>query len=172
MILPVSYRAAPEMLTAAIDLAATSGAPFDLIWMLGVAVRSSAWRVEQFGRNQNGAGADAEGHRPGRNIAPGGPDKLEATVPVDEIAKELTGSAVPAIVSHSAGDYLCNHVFYTALLRLRELDSKTAAGFLHVPPDQETLASGRTDGNRFTFEDHIRAVELTLRVLAGQIDRS
>ena len=41
-------------------------------------------------------------------------------------------ACVPAMVSQTAGTFVCNHVFYTLLHTLRRQPG-VAAGFLHVP---------------------------------------
>jgi len=164
LVLPVAYRVAPAMVAQAIDQGEASGAPFDLVWMLGVAASSTAWRVERRGQNLNGGGADAEGVSPSVMIVPNGPPTLAATVPVDQLVSDLNGSGLHAIESLSAGDYLCNHVFYRTLWHLGQKECGTLAGFLHVPPDYETFER-RGVGSCVTFADQVRAAEVTLSTL-------
>ncbi len=164
-VLPVSYGRAPELLLEAIDRGGSLGRPFDLIWMLGVASASPDWRVERFGRNENSAARDADDCVPPPRIDPSGPALLEATVPVDLLVSALNQAGLPATVSESAGAYLCNHALYTALGHLRRTGGRAPAGFLHVPADSDTFASGESERPIFTFADQVRAVEATLAAL-------
>lgn len=170
-VLPVSYARAPAMLMDAIKRGDPSGRPFDLVWMLGVASNSAHWRVERFGRNLNGSGSDADGDVPAPYIVRNGPEAIESSVPIDALAAALTEAGIPAVVSDSAGSYLCNHILYTALWRLGQECSTARVGFLHVPADPKTHSQGKREPTGFPFDQHIRAVELSLAVLAAHPGR-
>lgn len=60
----------------------------------------------------------------------GGPAAHFATLPVKSIVTALEAAGIPAEVSNSAGTFVCNHVFYTALATVAP---GVRAGFLHVP---------------------------------------
>lgn len=60
----------------------------------------------------------------------GAPAAAFATLPVKAIAAAIQDAGIPAEVSHSAGTFVCNHVFFTAL---DAAGSSTRTGFLHVP---------------------------------------
>ena len=165
-VLPVSYSRAPGLLIEAIEQGSDLGSPFDLVWMLGVASISRGWRVERFGRNENSSALDADDFLPPPRIDPSGPAILEATVPVELLASELAKAGLPASLSDSAGAYLCNHALYTALRHLRQSGSRALAGFLHVPADDITLERGASPPAVFPFVQHVRAVTVTLEVLA------
>lgn len=165
-VLPVSYKRAPVLLTEAIDRGHAVGRPFDLVLMLGVASASEYWRVERFGRNENCAIPDADEFAPPPRIHPAGPSVLEATVPVERLIGALSQAGLPAVLSESAGAYLCNHVLYSALRHVRQCDRPIQCGFLHVPADGETFCGGAGGGPAFTFAQHVSAVETALAALA------
>lgn len=64
----------------------------------------------------------------------GAPAAHFATLPVKAITAALTASGIPAEVSHSAGTFVCNHVFFTAL---DVVEVPRRAGFIHVPWSSE-----------------------------------
>lgn len=93
------------------------------------------------------------------------PPAAFATLPVKAIAAAIRDAGIPAEVSHTAGTFVCNHVFFTALAAA---PSGTRAGFIHVPwairhapPGQSALPLG----------DIAHALRIALEVaLAGAPD--
>ncbi len=164
-LLPVSYSQAPLFLEMALRAGGKHGAPFDFILMLGVAAGSSGWRVERFGRNFNGSAPDIEGVSPPPSIVQEAPEILEATLPVEDIRLALEAVGLPVVISESAGDYLCNHIFYRALWELRCSGSQTLAGFLHIPADTDTFDSHERNTIAFSHDQHLLAVEAALIIL-------
>ncbi|MBY8853938.1 hypothetical protein K7G98_39195, partial [Saccharothrix sp. MB29] len=45
----------------------------------------------------------------------------------------LTAEGIPASVSHTAGTFVCNHVFYGLMHLTATAHPGTRAGFVHVP---------------------------------------
>ena len=90
-----------------------------------------------------GERSDNAGKRPtDKAIARGGPAAYFSTLPVKAMVAALQEAGLPASVSHSAGTFVCNHVFYGLMHTLatrREL-KHTRGGFIHVPwlPEQGT----------------------------------
>ena len=74
----------------------------------------------------------------GTPIDPDGPDGIFSTLPVREMAEAIRARGIPALLSYSAGAYVCNDLLYTLLNRFRGTD--TRVGFIHVPyiPSQGT----------------------------------
>ena len=69
-------------------------------------------------------------------IVQDGPAAHFATLPIKSIVANLRQAGFTASVSQTAGTFVCNHVFYALLHRLRGTEAR--GGFLHVPllPDQ------------------------------------
>ena len=65
-----------------------------------------------------------------------GPAAYFSTLPVKNMVAEMRKACIPASVSNSAGTFVCNHLFYGVMHRLR--DSTVRAGFIHLPllPEQ------------------------------------
>lgn len=61
----------------------------------------------------------------------GAPDGLLTTLPVKAMLHAMRASAIPSSLSHTAGTYVCNHVFFHLQEALRE--SGVRSGFIHVP---------------------------------------
>ena len=75
----------------------------------------------------------------GQPIIEGAPLAIRSSLPQTEIRDRLRESGIPARLSYSAGVYLCNEVFYTALHWSSER-SGCMAGFIHVPMATEMIA--------------------------------
>lgn len=70
-------------------------------------------------------------------VVPGAPDGLLTTLPVKEIVQAVRRAGIPAELSHTAGTYVCNHVFFALQHRLRGTGARS--GFLHLPASANML---------------------------------
>ena len=166
-VLPVSFQTAAERMRALLEVGGDGGRPFEAVLMLGVASGSPCWRVERFGRNWDDALQDADGFTPtAGEIIPGSPSLLAVTLPTASQIAAIEALGLPVQASDSAGAYLCNHVLYTTLHHLQNRVPPIRAGFLHVPADEETFASGVTSAPMFPFARHVAAVEAVLAALS------
>jgi pyroglutamyl-peptidase len=64
-----------------------------------------------------------------RPIRKGGPLAIVTRLPIDRIFARLREARIPATISHHAGTFVCNRVFYEGLTA-----STVPCGFVHVPP--------------------------------------
>ncbi len=78
-----------------------------------------------------------------------GPLARPTRLPIDRLYRRLRAARVPVVISHHAGTFVCNHVFWLGLAR-----SRVPCGFVHVPP-------ART----LPLRTQIRAVRLILEAL-------
>jgi pyroglutamyl-peptidase len=112
----------------------------DLILHLGEAGGRTHISVERIAINCDDAGtADNAGQKKDSvPIVHDGPDGLFSTIPVKKIVDALQKAHIPAVVSNSAGTYVCNHVFYGMLHHIQEKQVATRVGFMHLPylPEQ------------------------------------
>ncbi|MBD3943402.1 pyroglutamyl-peptidase I [Microbacterium sp. NEAU-LLC] len=88
----------------------------------------------------------------------GAPAARFATLPAKEIARRIAEAGIPAEVSYSAGTFVCNHVFFTAL---EAAASTTRAGFIHVPWSAEHAPSA--DAAALPLRKIVEALELAVR---------
>ena len=123
--LDVQYEDAPRQLQDAIDRVKP-----DLVLCLGVAP-GTEFRLESTARNRDVVAApDAAGVvRSGVAIREGGPLTLPSRLPLARLREALGAKGFEVRDSDDAGGYLCNHIFYEALLRRPD----GIVGFVHVP---------------------------------------
>ncbi|MCK7594872.1 pyroglutamyl-peptidase I [Pseudomarimonas salicorniae] len=62
----------------------------------------------------------------------GAPAAYFARLPIKALRAELVAAGIPAEISHSAGTFVCNHVFFGLMHALRRRPG-VRAGFVHVP---------------------------------------
>nr|BFF10865.1 pyroglutamyl-peptidase I [Microbacterium flavescens] len=89
----------------------------------------------------------------------GGPAAYFATLPVKAIARDIAATGIPSAVSHSAGTFVCNHVFFTALHEAGVRGAR--AGFIHVPWVAEH--GGSADASSLLLADIASALEIAVR---------
>jgi len=78
-------------------------------------------------------------------IAAAGPAAYFATLPIKAITRDLRAAGVPAMVSQTAGTFVCNHVFYGLMHALAQRgNAHTRGGFIHIPylPEQAARHPG------------------------------
>lgn len=128
--LPCVFGDALTALRAAVD--ATDP---DLVVCVGQAGGRPDLTVERVAINLDDARIpDNAGARPtDRPVVPGGPAAYFATLPVKACVAAVRAAGLPASVSHTAGTFVCNHVFY-GLLHLAATERPgLRGGFVHVP---------------------------------------
>ncbi|MFB7893355.1 pyroglutamyl-peptidase I [Microbacterium sp. NPDC056044] len=154
-VLPVTFAGAAERLRTLM----AEHEP-DVVIAAGLAGGRAAIGVERVAVNLIDARIpDNDGDQPvDAPSAPGAAPAHFATLPVKEIARRISAAGVPAEVSYSAGTFVCNHVFFTAL---EAAASATRAGFVHVPWSAEHAPS--VDAATLPLADIARALEIAVR---------
>lgn len=129
-LLDVSYRGVREFLNR------LDPSRFDRLLLLGVASSTLKCRIELFARNLIGTTADIHGEAPGPcEIANGAPRVLGGTLWDNTKLLDADHIADHPLLLHSfsAGTYLCNYIYFEALMRFRD----KRVGFLHVPDESD-----------------------------------
>ena len=170
--LPTSFARSKGAFRAALDAGGRNGQPFEIVLMLGVAAGSAGWRVETQGLNWDApAIPDVDGFCPsGGKIVADGSAHLPIKLPPQAMLSAIEAIGLPVTLSDSAGQYLCNHLLYTALHLAQTRRLPLRAGFLHVPADEHTFASGGAafaNSRVFSFNQHIAAVRAVLEACAS-----
>jgi pyroglutamyl-peptidase len=126
-VLPVSFAGAASLLRELI----ADHRP-DVVVATGLAGDRTAIGVERIAVNLADARIpDNDGAQPmDEPCLTGAPPAAFSTLPVKAIAAAIREAGIPAEVSHTAGTFVCNHVFFAAL---DAVPAGTPAGFLHVP---------------------------------------
>lgn len=128
--LPVAFGAAETALKQAIARVSP-----DLVLCTGQAEGTAEMHLERVAVNLRDARMpDNEGNAPDETpVCPDGPAAYFATIPVKRLAEALRKAGIPAVVSDSAGTYVCNDVMYTLLHTLSQGTEHALGGFVHVP---------------------------------------
>ncbi len=145
-VLPVDYDGAERRLRDLLSRLRPSA-----ILLMGLAPNRREINLEAEARNLDACG-DAGWRRESRPIVAGGPGILEARLPLFRIFDALRREGLPAALSRDAGSFICNHVFYVALL-----ETDVPCGFVHLPPEVA-----------LRFDDQLRAV----RLVATELERA
>lgn len=159
--LPTSFARAPDLLEAAI----TRVTP-DLVLCVGEAGERTVLSVERVAVNRCTARiADNDGARPFETaVLAGGPAAYFATLPVDAIANALRAAGLPAEISSSAGNYVCNQVFYRLMHHTAVAGHCWRAGFLHVPHAYDAVARPQV---KLPLDDIVRGIVIALDAAAA-----
>ena len=123
----------------------------DGLLMLGLAPTRKMMALEAVALNIDHHETSGRNARRRKPILKGSPLALETRLPLDRIQRRLKSAGLTSTVSHHAGTFLCNHVFY---LGLTLMDGP--CGFIHLPPFKE-LPKVR----------QIRAVRMIVHALGG-----
>lgn len=123
----------------------------DALLMLGLAPTRQSLALEAVALNVDHHEKKGGNYRWRKPILRGSPLALDARVPLGRLQRRLLGAGLPAAVSHHAGTFLCNHVFYLGLAL-----TDGPCGFVHLPPFK-ALSRAR----------QIQAVRTVAHVLAG-----
>ncbi|MET3134717.1 pyroglutamyl-peptidase [Oxalobacteraceae bacterium GrIS 1.11] len=103
-------------------------------------------------------------------IVADGPVGYFSTLPIKAIVRELRAAGLPASVSHSAGTFVCNHVFYGLMHHAASHGMPVRAGFIHIPylPLQAAAHPGMAS---MALADMVAGLRIAVRVaLAPGLD--
>jgi pyroglutamyl-peptidase len=91
------------------------------------------------------------------------PNAYFSTLPLKAILAELRQAGIPAVLSHSAGTFVCNQVFFGLAHALQRRRKRVRGGFVHVPylPEQAARHAGAPS---LPLPVMIEAVRLSLQV--------
>ncbi len=162
-VLPVDTHLAPQRL---LDLLETVRP--EMILLTGLAAGRTSLSLERVALNlldfeiPDNAGLKIQD----RPIEPEGPAAYFSTLPVRPLMEQMLAAGLPAMISNTAGAYLCNQVFYQALHWAAQQDPPPAVGFLHVPQ----LADPDTAGQGLTLEQMRDAIQIILEKTPGFIE--
>lgn len=107
----------------------------EVVICVGLAGGRSAVSVERIAINVDDARVpDNAGKQPvDERIEPDGPAAYWSTLPIKSIVEKMRMDGVPAIISNTAGTYVCNHIFYGLMHFIATQRPTLRGGFIHVP---------------------------------------
>lgn len=112
----------------------------DIVLAIGQAGGRPAIAVERVGINVDDARIpDNEGNQPiDEVIFEDGQNAYFSNLPIKRMVDEMKKADIPAVVSNTAGTYVCNHVLYSIMYLVDKKYNHIRGGFIHVPylPEQ------------------------------------
>ena len=140
-----------------------------VVLALGLAAVRSEISVERVALNVDDARiADNAGAQPiDEPVDMGGPAAYFSTLPIKAIVAALQQAGLPAAVSQTAGTFVCNHVFYGLMHRLRR-HRTVRAGFMHVPLLSSLALDAQVQGVRLALLTTLQTA-VDLRQSGGSI---
>lgn len=142
---------------------AMAGRRYDVVVCVGQAGGRVGVTPERVAVNLDDARIpDNAGARPvDEPVVPGGPAAYFTGLPVKACVAALEAEGIPASVSHTAGTFVCNHVFYALMHLVATEHPGVRAGFVHVPyaPEQ----AGAREHPSLPVATTARALELIVR---------
>lgn len=161
VLLPTVFAAALPRLLAALERSRPA-----LVMVVGLAQGRSAISIERIAVNlQDARIPDNAGTQPcDQPVRLGAPAAYFSSLPVKAMQQALWQAGLPAELSHSAGTFVCNHVFFglmhaLANKRKRWLRS-TRGGFIHVPALPEQAAAGQPG---MALSEQVRGLQIALQ---------
>lgn len=99
-------------------------------------------------------------------IVPNGPAAWFSSLPIKAMVAAMRKKGIPASVSQTAGTFVCNHVMYGLLHKIRER-TNVKGGFIHIPylPEQAAAHAGAPSMAAQTVK---AALEIALTVALRQ----
>ncbi len=146
-VLPVVFGEAGDILVQAIE-----DLNPELVICLGLAADREGITVERLAVNLDDARIpDNKGTQPDdQEIIVGGETVYWSTLPVKEIVNALNKEGINASLSMSAGNFVCNHVFYRLMACLNDRP-EIRGGFIHLPENPDG-GTNLQDGIRIALE--------------------
>ena len=116
--------------------------PADVVLSVGLAGGRAGLTVERVAINLEDARIpDNSGAQPvDRPVVEGAPAAYFANLPVKAMVAAIRAAGVEASVSHSAGTFVCNHVFFGLRHRAETTLPGLCCGFVHIPWTPEQAA--------------------------------
>lgn len=140
--------------------------PADIVLSVGLAGGRSGLSIERVAINLDDARIpDNGGQQPvDRPVVVGAPAAYFTTLPVKAMAAAVRDAGVDASVSHSAGTFVCNHVFFGMCHLASIARSGMRCGFVHIPwlPEQ----AARRGGPSLDTDSVVRGLTAALSAVA------
>ena len=93
-------------------------------------------------------------------VAAEGPTAYFSTLPIKAMVAALRAAGIPATVSHTAGTFVCNQVFYS--LQHSLAGSTVRSGFMHVPLLTEQVALAASAQSSMSLDTLVKALRVAV----------
>jgi pyroglutamyl-peptidase len=105
-------------------------------------------------------------------IVKDGPAAYFSTLPIRAMKTALLAEGIPAVISNSAGTFVCNHVFYTLMDTLAHDPVKRIGGFIHVPYLPEQTAKMNAPEASMSVDTIVKALRIVIETAVKEWKRS
>ena len=162
--LPTSYAQSAKVLLAAIEKTRP-----DIVLCVGQAGGRSELCLERVAINvQDARIRDNDGKQPiDMPVVKDGPAAHFTTLPIKACVAEMRKAGLPAVVSNTAGTFVCNHILYALMDIIETHPAKMRGGFLHIPyvPEQAARLGGAPS---MAVADIVRGIEIIVATSAAR----
>jgi pyroglutamyl-peptidase len=132
----------------------------------GVSERSKTFRIERSAFNRTMPRPDAKGALPSSAaVLVQRPDRHDTRLPASVLAAQLRARGLATTTSRSAGNYLCNFLYYLSLDWAARQESPPLALFVHIPLDA-------AQGGPFSDAELLHGAQELLRLVLAYADAS
>jgi pyroglutamyl-peptidase len=163
-VLPTSYARSASTLRKAIDKARP-----DIVLCVGQAGGRTDLCLERVGINtQDARIPDNDGKQPiDVPVSAKGPAAYFANLPIKACVAAMRKAGLPAMVSNTAGIFVCNHILYSLMDIIAADKRPMRGGFLHIPyvPEQAARLGGAPS---MAVDDIARGIEIILKTSAAR----
>ena len=162
----VFYKAADVLETAIIRYQP------DAVLCIGQAGGRASLTPERVAINQDDARIpDNQGNQPiDTPIRLDGQAAYFSTLPIKAMVQAIKEEGLPAIVSNTAGTFVCNHLMYQALYLADKKFSHMRAGFMHIPYMTEQVIN-KPNTASMNLTDIVRGIEAAIGAIVDYKDK-
>ena len=108
-----------------------------------------------------------------QTLEPNAPTAYFTTLPIRRILNNLRQNNIPAEISHTAGTFGCNQIFYHTMHKIHKDRLDIKAGFIHIPSLPTQAAQLQKTKNRsipsMNLDTTTKAVEITIKTTLKNI---
>jgi pyroglutamyl-peptidase len=140
------------------------------IVLTGVAAHRGSISIERFALNirdyriKDNCGEEWHGDR----IAENGPEAFRTDVDVEFLTQRLRKKGLPTDISNHCGTFVCNEIYYRALLACQQAGRKHKSVFVHIPSPTLFGTKLREQGNE-AFEGRTRGRTNQIAILRNAV---
>lgn len=162
--LPVSFKGAVEKLEQLIELHHP-----DVVLNVGQSAGRYEINVERIAINMaDSKKGDNDNYCPKEyKIHTDAPNAYFSNLPVSKLVEAIQNAGIPAVVSNSAGLYVCNSVFFSAMHLVHCKYPNMQVGFIHIP-NMPCQTIGKTRQPSMAVETMSQALKTIVRTIVNQ----
>ncbi len=106
----------------------------------------------------------------GEPIRADGPAAYFATIPVRDIVANLKAAGVPAVLSYTAGAYVCNCIMYHLLDLLSLRFPRVLGGFIHLPFSCDQVCEHSASVPSLPLETMVKGLTIAAETVGRYLD--